>query len=187
MEKSDVLISKSISHVSREIVEPQPKLNLLGQTTISPFIQNFDNRYRELYWLGDYLQSIISYTSLNTQKLSLKLIFSSQEVLIFQNEVPIIVYCLQKIAITSEELALKTESYKLQDVDCRWFFSGKAENQTSYVWACKQFGKYCFLERQDNSDDVNGYEWSRYDSVPFPIDFQKDHVIIKRALDNHRS
>ena len=164
---------------------PIIKLNLAGRSVISPYIEDFENRYGELYWLGDYLQSIISHTNLNTRKLSLDLNFSSQEVLIYQNEIPKIIYCLQKQALTLEELAFKTESYKLQGVNCRWFFSSEAENITSYSWACKQFGHYCFLERQENSSIINAYKWNPYDSVAFPIDYQDDRVIIRNALDNH--
>lgn len=185
MEKSDVSIFNSLDHLSQEIETLNIKLNLAGRSVISRYIQDFDNRYGELYWLGNYLQNIISHTNLNTRKLSLDLNFSSQEVLIFQNEIPKIIYCLQKQALTPEELTFKTESYKLQGVNCRWFFSSEAENVTSYSWACKQFGHYCFLERQENSAIINAYKWNPYDSVAFPIDYQSDRVIIRNALDNH--
>lgn len=185
MEKSDVSISNSLDYLSQDTETPTIKLNLVGRSVISRYIQDFENKYGELYWLGDYLQSIISYTNLNTRKLSLELNFSSQEVLIFQNEILKIIYCLQKQPLTSEELTFKTESYKLQGVNCRWFFSSEAKNVTSYSWACKQFGYYCFLERQENSTIINAYQWNLNDSVAFPIDYQSDLVIIRNALDNH--
>lgn len=179
--KSDVLISNKIDVALLKTI--QPKLCLLLQNNISPFLTSFTSSYREVFWLADYLENTIETTNLNLRNLTIKVNLEPQAVIIYQLNKPKIIYQVQHKAITSQELERITEYYRSLNVGCRWFFSGAGANKVSLLWSFKRYGDYCCLKTDSETLSITGSRSHPYNSVSFPLDSQDDRVIIRDAVD----
>ena len=181
LEKSDVLISNKIDVASLETI--QPKLYLLPQNNISPFLANFIESYREVFWLADYLKNTIETTNLNICNLTIKVDLEPQSVIIHQFNKPKIIYRVQHRAITFQELDKITEYYRGLNISCRWFFGGAGANKVSLQWSFERYGDYCCLKTDSKTSLITASRSHPYNSVSFPLDSQDDRIIIRDAID----
>lgn len=179
--KSDVLISNQIDVAS--LKTNQPKLCLLLQNKISPFLASFTDSYREVFWLADYLKNTIKTTNLNLYNLTIKVDLEPQSVIIYQLSKPKIIYRVQNRAITSQELEEIIEYYRSLGMDCRWFFRGAGANKVSLQWSFERYGDYCCLKTDSKTSLITGSRSHPYNSVSFPLDSQDDRIIIRDAID----
>ena len=180
--KSDVLISNKIDVALLKTI--QPKLCLLLQNNISPFLNSFTDSYREVFWLADYLKNTIETTNLNLRNLTIKVDLQPQSIIIYRLNKPKIIYRVQNRAITSQELEKMIEYYRSLNMNCRWFFSGAGANKVSLRWSFERYGDYCCLETDPETLSITGFRSHPYNSVSFPLDSQDDRVIIRHAIDH---